>query len=99
MNAQLQHVEMLLSEQKAVLMQHEKKHQKRVLQRKKVATWENSENAAMQLGKPLDFQRLIHPSISFERQLTDSTLKRLLEKVFDAADEDNTGKLRETMWH
>ncbi|CDJ50081.1 hypothetical protein, conserved [Eimeria brunetti] len=92
MNAHLQQVNTLLLEQKAVLMQQEKEHQQAIIQRRKVAKWEGSAKGLAQPGEAQDPQNLLTPRMSYEHQLTDDMLKRLLEKVFSAADEENAGK-------
>ncbi|CDI81155.1 hypothetical protein, conserved [Eimeria acervulina] len=89
MDAHLQQVNMLLLEQKAVLMQQEKQHQHAILQRRKVAKWEGSQRG---IGEAHDQQNVLTPRMSFEQHLTDDMLRQLLEKVFRSADEEHAGK-------
>ncbi|CDI75728.1 hypothetical protein, conserved [Eimeria praecox] len=80
MDAHLQQVNMLLLEQKSALMQQEKEHQRAILERRKVAKWECSKKGIVQLGTAEDPPNVLTPRMSFEQQLTDDMLKRLLEK-------------------
>ena len=92
MAAEPHQVDALVREQKAALILQEKQRHQDVLQQRKAVQREGSHSPSTRVGKATDLQGTLTPRMSFERQLTDVLLKQLLEKVFNAADEDKTGK-------
>ncbi|XP_026190867.1 uncharacterized protein LOC34620855 [Cyclospora cayetanensis] len=87
MMAQLQKVDELLLQQKDALLRQERE------QNQKETKWKCQESS-MQHEDTSDPRATLTPRMSFERQLTDVLLKELLEKMFEAADEDKTGHLQ-----
>ena len=91
MNARVQQIEILLRERKTALLHQDKLHQQRIQEQRKVfqAAGPNARKSNFTDG--ISGSAALTPRMSFEEQLTDAQLKQLLEKVFNAADEDNTG--------
>lgn len=91
MEGRAQQVNLLLRQQKAAWVEQDQRHQERILEQRRVFKAHGPHSSSTKRGGDVEAPEALTPRMSFERQLTGELLKQLLEKVFDAADEDSAG--------